>query len=116
MLKRPRADDRRVRNTLWFGGIVVVVCATLGVAGQERSRKSAPPASLIPTADCASLTKLTFEGNTSITSAAPVTGGTLATSAEQTLTNLPSFCRVVGVSKPTSDSDINFEVWLPTLT
>ena len=34
MLKRPRADDRRVRNTLWFGGIVVVVCSTLGVAGE----------------------------------------------------------------------------------
>ena len=24
------------------------------------------------------------------------------------------FCRVVGVSKPSSDSNINFEVWLPS--
>ena len=26
---------------------------------------------------------------------------------------LPAFCRVKGVSKPSSDSEINFEVWLP---
>ena len=116
MLERRRADYRTVRNTVWFGGIVVVVCSALGVAGQERSRGAGPTASLTPRADCASLTKLTFEGNTSITSAAPVTAGTLATSAEQTLTNLPSFCRVIGVSKPTSDSNINFEVWLPVAT
>jgi len=28
--------------------------------------------------------------------------------------NLPAFCRVVAVSAPTSDSTINFEVWIPT--
>jgi feruloyl esterase len=27
---------------------------------------------------------------------------------------VPAFCRVVGVARPTSDSVINFEVWLPT--
>ena len=36
--------------------------------------------------------------------------------AGQTLTNLPSFCRVQCVSKPSSDSNIYFEVWLPTDT
>jgi feruloyl esterase len=30
-----------------------------------------------------------------------------------TLTNLPAFCRVQGVSKPSADSNIVFEVWLP---
>jgi feruloyl esterase len=29
--------------------------------------------------------------------------------------SLPAFRRVVGVIKPTSDSDIKFEVWLPSL-
>jgi hypothetical protein len=29
------------------------------------------------------------------------------------LTDLPSFCRVVAVSKPSTDSEIEFEVWLP---
>jgi feruloyl esterase len=96
---------------LWFSGAVLVVCSALGVAAQDRGRETAATA---PKVDCASLTGLTFEGNTSITSATAITTGTLATSPEQTLTNLPPFCRVVGVSKPTSDSNINFEVWLPT--
>jgi feruloyl esterase len=30
------------------------------------------------------------------------------------LDNLPVFCRVVGEVKPTKDSDIKFEVWMPT--
>jgi hypothetical protein len=30
------------------------------------------------------------------------------------LSNLPAFCRVVGSLKPSSDSDIRFEVWLPS--
>ena len=37
-------------------------------------------------------------------------------SGNQTLTNLPVFCRVVAVSRPSSDSNINFEVWLPQNT
>jgi len=28
--------------------------------------------------------------------------------------DLPAFCRVAGVAKPTADSEIKFEVWLPT--
>ena len=27
---------------------------------------------------------------------------------------LPAFCRVAGIAKPTSDSEIRFEVWMPT--
>src|SRR5271156_3086310 len=27
---------------------------------------------------------------------------------------LPAFCRVAGIAKPTSDSEIRFELWLPT--
>jgi feruloyl esterase len=33
--------------------------------------------------------------------------------AQQTFAELPSFCRVMLTSKPTSDSDIRIEVWLP---
>ena len=67
-----------------------------------------------PKIECASLTKLTFEGNTTITAATAVPAGSLVTPSGQTLTALPAFCRVVGVSRPTSDSNINFEVWLPS--
>lgn len=64
-------------------------------------------------ADCAGLVTLTSEGNTSITSATLVTSGTAMVSGNTTLTNLPPFCRVQGVSKPSPDSTIVFEVWLP---
>src|SRR5262249_17016731 len=62
---------------------------------------------------CAKLVGLTFEGNTSITAATPVASGTLVVSPTVTAVNLPPFCRVQGVSKPSSDSNILFEVWLP---
>ncbi len=65
---------------------------------------------------CAQLASLTFEGNTMVTAAGDVTSGTLVTPAGQTLTNLPPFCRVQGVSAPSSDSHIYFEVWLPSRT
>ena len=72
----------------------------------SRVRDSAPMA-------CADLTKLTLENSTTITAATLVTSGTLAVSPTTTLTNLPTFCRVQGVSKPSADSNIVFEVWLP---
>ena len=65
---------------------------------------------------CARLTRLRFEGNTTVTAATEVTSGTLTTPAGQVLTNLPDFCRVQGLSRPTRDSNIYFEVWLPTRT
>jgi feruloyl esterase len=64
--------------------------------------------------ECADLTQLTFEGNTTVTAASMVTSGTLVTPTNITLTDLPSFCRVQGVSRPTADSNIYYEVWLPT--
>ena len=63
---------------------------------------------------CAELVNLTFEGNTIVTASTVVASGTLETPTGETLTGLPAFCRAVGVSRPTSDSNINFEVWLPS--
>ena len=74
----------------------------------------APARAVSAKVKCADLRALTFEGNTTITSATPLPAGNLVTPADQTLTGLPAFCRVVGVSRPTGDSHINFEVWLPS--
>ena len=67
---------------------------------------------------CADVTAFTSEGNTTITSATLVTSGSVTVTAPNgtttTYTDLPAFCRVIGVSRPTSDSNINFETWLPT--
>jgi feruloyl esterase len=50
----------------------------------------------------------------SITVAKTVPAGTFKPSAGgDGLSDLPAFCRVVAKLKPTSDSDIGIEVWLP---
>jgi tannase/feruloyl esterase len=76
--------------------------------------------SLAAPASCDSLTSLSL-GRTSITSAKVVAAGAFAppqTSGAPVrefrgAKSLPEFCRVQGVSKPSTDSHIEFEVWLP---
>ena len=51
--------------------------------------------------------------HTTITLAQTVPAGTFAPPSGNPLTNLPQFCRVAGFTTPTSDSHINFEVWIP---
>ncbi|HEX4311376.1 MAG TPA: tannase/feruloyl esterase family alpha/beta hydrolase, partial [Acidobacteriaceae bacterium] len=63
-------------------------------------------------ADCAALKQLALP-NTTMTLAEP-TSGTLALPGDPPLEGLPSFCRVTGILRPTSDSIIHFEVWLPS--
>jgi feruloyl esterase len=70
----------------------------------------------VEAADCAGLLAEKFVG-TEITTSEKVTSGTLAVTnnlgAPTTLHGLPAFCRVAGVLRPTADSRIGFEVWLP---
>jgi feruloyl esterase len=71
-------------------------------------------------ASCDSLMSLSL-ARTTITSAQVVAAGAFA--PPQTAgaparefrgaKSLPEFCRVQGVSKPSTDSHIEFEVWLP---
>lgn len=85
--------------------------ATIGLTGQT----SRPPSTTAPSArpiECAALSGLSLEGTT-ITSATSVTSGALEISSTTTVTNLPPFCRVQAVSRPSTDSNIIFEVWLP---
>jgi feruloyl esterase len=57
-------------------------------------------------ATCASLLSLVLP-DTEITAAAPDNGS---------FGDLPAFCRVAATVRPTSDSDINIEVWMPFST
>lgn len=95
--------------------VFVVAVVTMGLvsgAGSARGQQG-PRESAGRPLDCAGLASLSFDGHTSVTSATAVTSGTLAISPTVVLTNLPPFCRVQGLSKPSSDSSIFFEVWLP---
>jgi feruloyl esterase len=70
-------------------------------------------ASLLFAADCANLKNLTL-ADTRITLAEPVTTGVVEIAdGGAPLRDLPAFCRVAGELRPTGDSRIRFEVWLP---
>ena len=63
-------------------------------------------------ADCATLANTTLP-NTALTTAESVPAGRFMPPYGRAIDKLPAFCRVAGVIRPTSDSDIRFEVWLP---
>src|SRR5579872_6966807 len=64
---------------------------------------------------CAQLATNFHRPNTTITTAQDVPAGTFVTptTPAQSIAALPAFCRVAGFTTPTSDSHIQFEVWLP---
>lgn len=63
-------------------------------------------------ADCAGLKNLKLAG-TVITAAEQVTSATVQPPRSEPLAGLPAFCRVQGIFRPSADSDIHFEIWLP---
>jgi feruloyl esterase len=77
------------------------------------------------TAPCESLSSLKLQ-DTTITAAEAVAAGAFAPPAQaggrgkgggaNPYANLPAFCRVAATLKPSSDSDIKMEIWLPTTT
>src|SRR5215831_11473136 len=63
-------------------------------------------------ATCESLSSLSLP-NATVTIAQSVPAGSFTTPFNATLINLPAFCRVAATLKPSSDSAIKIEVWLP---
>jgi len=61
---------------------------------------------------CASLAALTIP-NVTIKSAEAITAGPFTPPGAQAAMTVPAFCRVEGTARPTTDSDIRFEVWIP---
>ncbi len=63
-------------------------------------------------AACDTLAGLTLP-NTTITSATLVAAGEFSLPGGPRFDNLPAFCRVAATLKPSADSDIKIEVWMP---
>ena len=118
MKRFTRAGWRSDPSSLRFGLAALLACAALsacnttgpGTVGDTRHDAPRKPALA-----CADLAKagLSFEGNATVVAATAVTGGSITLASGQTISNLPTMCRVEGVARPRSDSDIRFEVWLP---
>jgi feruloyl esterase len=87
------------RARAWTIPVVVIGC----VLGSTRGHTS------FERATCESLTALTIP-NTTITSATVVESGATVTND---VTAPRAFCRVAATLKPSADSDIKVEVWLP---
>jgi feruloyl esterase len=93
---------------------------TLAACDRNEPPKSPAPAAASAAApkSCEALAALDLP-NTTISGAEAVAAGAFKSPAPAfgpgaDFTKLPAFCRVQGSIKPTSDSDIRFEVWLPT--
>jgi tannase/feruloyl esterase len=74
---------------------------------------SAAPAQIDSAVACARLAGEQLP-STTISAAEAITSGSFTPpGSNSAITNLPPFCRVAGVIKPMSESNILFEVWLP---
>jgi tannase/feruloyl esterase len=73
------------------------------------------PFGSVSAATCEGMAELKLP-DTTITAAQSIAAGafTTPTGSAAPYKELPSFCRVAGVIKPTNDSEIKFEVWLPS--
>src|SRR5262245_15246149 len=87
------------------GGLFALVTASMGV----------PDLTVAAAGSCNDLAKVALP-RAAITLAASIPAGAFKTGGRDDAENfatLPAFCRVTATLKPTSDSDIKIEVWLP---
>lgn len=89
---------------------ILVACGS----GGNGDSASVQPLSLAER--CPTLAGTTLDATTTISTASLISGSFTPPGSTTALTGVPEVCRVVGVAKPTADSNINFEVWLPTST
>jgi Tannase and feruloyl esterase len=101
-----------IRNLACIFAGVVLLPAAAAFAAQHQNAVSSGAAD--PEAgSCAALTGSRLAEGASVVEATAVSAGALKISDLLTVSNLPAFCRVQGISSPTADSHIHFEVWLP---
>ncbi len=99
---------RMLAVLLLAAGATIAPCPEALASDAARDAGAAPA----PVRTCESLASLRLPQAT-ITTAEAVTSGTFSPPADKPLTGLPAFCRVAGVIRPTSDSQIEIEVWMP---
>jgi len=99
-----KEEIRMSRN--WFVVLFTVAFVTMALA--------ATPAAADTCADLMSNAALKALPDTTITSAATVSGTFTPPNGGMPIQGLPSFCRVTVTLKPSPASDIKIEVWMPT--
>jgi feruloyl esterase len=97
--------------------IALTITACGGGGGGHHSDDPIQPPPVTPSVkdcDISSFADLDFDGIARITTVASVPAGDYTPPGSRgSLTNLPEFCLINGIATPTSDSEINFQVWVP---
>lgn len=109
MPSRPRYPAE-VDTSRPFAWVTAIACAALTACGGSGggTEAAAPKA-----CDPAALAALQLD-NATITAATPIAAGSYTPpGSSSALADLPAFCRVQASARPSSDSLIHFEVWLP---
>ena len=101
---------------------VLIAGLLLGAAAASTQAAPSSAAANVPDGRCAELAAVRLRdveivGATLQAPGAPVAGASLPTmgapNTGAVISGLPAFCRIVGRIRPTPDSDIGFEVWMP---
>src|SRR3954467_1198664 len=104
--------ERMIRAMVLAVGLSLIAIARMAVLA------SPLPPTLLDDAACVGLSKLALP-NTTITTAEVIAAGAClppgagAGATSPAMATLPAFCRVAATLKPSADSDIKIEVWLP---
>jgi feruloyl esterase len=104
-------QDRFKTPKLAAAAGVLSLAALAGCGGDDGEVPSPPTAKAC---DTATLAALKLDGAT-VKAATAIPAGSFTPPGRTTpLANLPAFCRIEAKATPTSESLINFEVWVPT--
>src|SRR5262245_30468347 len=98
-----------LRFASYVTGAAILAAAAAGLSAQSPER----PARRCGSPAAGSTLKGRTFGDATVVDSIAVPAGSLKISDTVTIASVPSFCRVQGVSKPSADSNITFEVWLP---
>jgi len=90
----------------------VSVVASVAALASAATSAVAPTGGGPPARACESLASLKLP-DTTISLARTESSGSFTPPGGKPLTGLPTFCRVAGVIRPSADSQIEFEVWMP---
>lgn len=90
----------------------VAVLAGLAAHASVAAAAAQPAVAGKPGRACESLASLKLP-DTAISLAQTVSSGSFTPPGGKPLTGLPTFCRVAGVIRPSADSQIEIEVWMP---
>ena len=91
--------------------LLLAALLAAGCGGNDNS--PAPVDSSSEKASCESLTSVSLAGGTVQSAAAIPMGDYTPPGQGDALTGLPAFCRVTATMKPSLDSNVNVELWMP---